>query len=347
MKILTLIAALPFMAAPVMEAPVMAAPRMKTKITRPIKIKKNLTGIKIKGDNFYVDGKKTQFAGNHTWNNVQPIGGKTVGMNRVTGNWTRLWTIETRGADFAATKWGSNTPGVQRVGSVPWKNDGSLKNSYYTRLENTIKKADKKGLTVSISLFEGSIQGFDGAWENHPFNGLKDGPSIPHDIHTKGEWNKYQRAHVKRVAEIASKYDNVMAEVGNELNSASTKWFQPKVVEWWNKFTDKYSDVDKYIGVSYATGIRGEQHWMKRTGADFVIPSVGYGASPALRVPGFKGPQILDTDHGWALHSNVGGIKEAWDSGKSVWLMDGFEGSVLKNQDSLVPDRNFINGVTD
>lgn len=310
----------------------------KTKIDK-------VSGIRIKGDDFYVDGKKTQFAGNHTWNNVQPIGGKTVGMDRVTGNWTRLWTIETRGADFAASKWGSNTPGVQRVGSVPWKDDGSLKDSYYTRLENTIKKADKEGLTVSICLFEGSIQGFGSAWDNHPFNGLKNGPSIPQDIHTKGEWNKYQRAHVKRVAQIASKYDNVMAEVGNELNASSTKWFQSKVVEWWNKFSDKYSDVDKYIGVSYATGVRGAQYWMKGTGADFVIPSVGYGASPALRVPGFKGPQILDTDHGWALNSNVGGIREAWNSGKSVWLMDGFEGSVLRNQASLVPDRNFINSV--
>jgi len=251
-----------------------------------------------------------------------------------------LWTIETRKANFAASKWGSNTPGVQRVGSVPWKDDGSLQDSYYKRLENTIKEADKEGLTVSICLFEGSIQGFGGAWENHPFNGLKDGPSTPQDIHTKGEWNKYQLAHVKRVAGIASKYDNVMAEVGNELNASSTKWFQSKVVEWWNKFSDKY------IGVSYATGIRGEQHWMKRTGADWVVPSVGHGASPALRVDGFKGPQILDTDHGWALNSNVGGIREAWDSGKSVWLMDGFEGSVLRNQDSLVPDRNFITEVT-
>ena len=63
-------------------------------------MKDNLTGVTIKRSNFYVDGEREQLAGNHTWNTVQAINGERIGINKITGNFTRLWTIETRGAFF-------------------------------------------------------------------------------------------------------------------------------------------------------------------------------------------------------------------------------------------------------
>jgi hypothetical protein len=305
--------------------------------------KDNLTGITIKGSNFYVDGEREQLAGNHTWNTVQAINGERIGMNKITGNFTRLWTIETRGAFFADSPWGSNTPGVVKIDDVPWRKDksGRLNRGYYDALERTVKAADDQGITVSVCLFEGSIVPYfdtgGDSWRLHPFNGMKDGPTESWQVHSRGPWNKYQRAHVKEVTSRLEKYDNVMYEVGNELHRESVKWFQGKVIEWVKRFTDKP------VGASYAQGMKPSknrtQDWLTNIDADWIAPS------GPTKLPGFKGPQILDTDHAWPLWSNVSGLQNAWDDGRSVWVMDGFNGTMLRNQESLQPDRNWINSV--
>jgi hypothetical protein len=298
------------------------------------------TGITIKGDNFFIDGKKTQLAGNHTWNTVQPINGEVIGMDKITGNFTRLWTLETTRVNLSESPWGSNTPGTVRIGNSPWKKDGSLNGRYYKALENAVKAADERGITVGVCLFEGTLATYFrgsgyASWENHPFNGL--GPADAYSVHTKGMWNKYQRAHVKRVTETLEKYDNVIYEVGNELPRDSIKWFQGKVIEWVNKFTDKP------VGASYAQGMkpsRGRtQDWLTGIDADWIAPS------GPVKIPGFKGPQILDTDHSRPLFSNLSDLRNAWADGRSLWLMDGFDGNFLRNQQNLTPDRNFIDSV--
>jgi hypothetical protein len=303
-------------------------------------MKDNLTGVTIKRNNFYVDGEREQLAGNHTWNTVQSINGELIGMNKITGNFTRLWTLETRAVNFEESPWGSNTPGIVRIGNSPWKKDGSLNGRYYKALENVVKEADERGITVGVCLFEGSLSAyFRGSdyisWRAHPFNGL--GPADAYSIHTKGPWNEYQRAHVKRVTETLEKYDNVMYEVGNELPRDSIKWFQGKVIEWVKSFTDKP------VGASYAQRMKPSagrtQDWLTNIDADWIAPS------GPTKLSGFKGPQILDTDHAWPLWSNVAGLQNAWDDGRSVWVMDGFKGTMLRNQESLQPDRNWINSV--
>jgi hypothetical protein len=297
--------------------------------------------VTIKGSDFYVDGKKTQLAGNHTWNTVQPIAGERIGIDKITGNFTRLWTIETKGANFAQSHWGSNTPGVARIENGPWKKDGSLNNKFYESLEKSVKSAGKRDIITNVVLFEGSIPDiFPQAWENHPFNGL--GPKTHDEVHTKGKWNKLQRAHVKQVVKTLESYDNVMFEVGNELMSQSTKWFQKRVIKWINKWTDKP------VGVSYARGIRAsrgrdESVWMKKTGADWFAPS--YTALARGQFSDFKGPIVLDTDHSWPMASNVPALSSSWNKGYNLLVMDGFNGTMLRNQGNLQPDRNFINSV--
>lgn len=294
--------------------------------------------IQARKDGFYVDGQRLRLAGNHTWNNVQTIEGERIGIDKVTGNFTRLWTIETKGAVFAGSIWGSNTDGVTSIENGPWKKDGSLNSKYYQALERSVKAANKQDIVTGVVLFEGSIPDiFPQGWERHPFNGL--GPKDHPDVHTKGKWNKFQRAHVKEVVKTLEPYGNVIYEVGNELMSASTKWFQRKVVEWVQKWSDKP------VGVSYARGIRAsrgadESNWMKRTGADWVSPTAT--ALFGGQFSKFKGPIVLDTDHSWPLASNVPGLAKAWSQGHDLWLMDGFNGTMLRNLDSLVPDRNYI-----
>ncbi len=285
--------------------------------------------ITVRGDQFFKDGKPLKLAGSHTWNNVQAIGGETVGLDKIVGNWTRLWTIETSGANFGSSRWGSTRPGVQKISDTPWKQDGSLRRSYYNRMEEAVARAEKRDIVTGVMLFEGSIHDyFASGWDNHPFNGL--GPAEQGDVHTRGPWNRFQREHVKTLVKRLEPYGNVLFEVGNELDRSSTNWFQRQVVKWVKKWTDKP------VGVSFAQAVRDDQSWMKRVGADWIAPG---GSAP---VSGFKGPQVLDTDHAWPLWSNVAGITSAWNAGRPVWLMDGLDGKVLRNQVSLAPDRAAI-----
>jgi len=279
-------------------------------------------------------------AGNHTWNNIQPANGKTIGVDRITGNLTRSWVVETRSFDPRFTSWGSNSTGPLRIGKVPWNSDGTLNSKFYRSLEEFVSKAEKREIAVVVTLFEGTFQqypGYRGGWKNHWTSELDNRPESPEFVHTKGPWNEFQRNHVKRVAKVLSGYDNVTGMVGNELHRNSVSWFQPKVVKWWKRWSESP------IGVGYAQGMKPSsgrsQDWMARVGADWISPAGGQ------RIPGFTGNYIFDTDHSWPLRSNVPGLQSAKNRGDSILLMDGFFGDILRNQGNLEPDRNYIRSI--
>lgn len=296
--------------------------------------------IATKGRHFIdaLTGEKKNLAGSHTWNTVQPFNGETVSLNKLVGNFTRLWTVETRGAVLSESPWGSTSEGKARVGLVPWKEDGSLNKKYYNRLEQVVKKARRKDIVTGVILFDHAFNAFfPGGWSSHPLNGL--GPSDVTQVHTKGRWNKYQRAHVKKTIQTLEPYGNVIYEVGNELHRNSVPWFQRKVIKWVKKWTDKP------VGVSYASGVYIDEQWMNNTGADWAAPNASPRSGGVVRQAGFKGPQVLDTDHGWALRSNVPGLRAGWQDDRPLWLMDGLDGRVLRNVNSLAPDRAYIDSL--
>jgi hypothetical protein len=278
-------------------------------------------------------------AGSHTWNTVQPFNGKTTPLSKLVGNFTRLWTVETTGAVFERSFFGSRSKGLVRIGAVPWRDDGRLNPAYYRRLRNVVAEADRRDILTGVALFDNAFTAyFPQGWDNHPLNGL--GPRHPGQVHTKGPWNRYQRAHVRRVVDTLTGFDNVIYEVGNELHRDSTQWFQGAVVRWVKARTDRP------VGVSYAVGTWGDQRWLTQQGADFIVPNNSSRSGGVRRLPGFTGPQLLDTDHAWALSSNVAGLRKAWDQGRPLWLMDGLNGDILRNADNLQPDRDFITKIT-
>ncbi len=291
--------------------------------------------VTIRGDQFLVDGRPITLAGNHTWDVVQEINGNRTSLDKLTGNFTRLWTLETKAFVNSSPPFVGADPGLIRVKGGPWKKDLSLNGKFYRRMEKAVAAADERDMVTGVVLFEGSLPDlFPRAWEFHPFRGK--GPKTHHDVHTRGPWNRFQKAHVRKMVKTLEPYDNVIFEVGNELTKASTGWFQGWVVKQVRKLTDKP------VGVSYARGVQpsGGQQWMRRTGADWIAPG---GAAP---VGGFKGPQVFDTDHSWALRSNVPGLQAAARAGRPIWLMDGFRGTMLRNINSLAPDRAFIDSIT-
>lgn len=295
-------------------------------------------GIRVVKDYFTFNGTPLKLAGNHTWNTVQAFNGKKVSIDKITGNFTRLWTVETKGMRLDNKFYGSNTKGVATVDVVPWKKNGELNQKYYNALDKAVSQAEKKDIVTGVVLFDHAFNAyFDGGWKNHPLNGL--GPKDPSEVHTIGSWNKYQRDHVRKTVETLEKYDNVIYEVGNELSGKSAPTFQAKVVKWIKELTNKP------VGVSYAVGVYKDQSWLKKVGADWIAPSNSARAGGVRKVSGFKGPQVFDTDHTSALTSNVSGLRTAWNDNRPLWLMDGFDGDVLRNNNSLTPDRNFINSI--
>ncbi len=279
-------------------------------------------------------------AGNHTWDVVATFDGRNTRLDQLTGNATRLWTVETRGAVFQGSAWGSNSQGLVRIGNVPWRQDGDLNGKFYKRLEEVVKRAEKRDVLTAVVLFDGAFPSyFPQGWENHPLNGL--GPKGHEYIHSRGPWNVYQRDHVKRVVKTLEPYGNVVYEVGNELHRNSvSSGFHEMVVRWVKRWSDKP------VGVSYARGLYQDQSWMTRVGADWIVPNVSPRAGGVRKVSDFRGPQVLDTDHGWALRSNVAGLKRGHSLGMPVLLMDGMDGYILRNQGSLSLDRAWINQVT-
>lgn len=287
--------------------------------------------IEVKGSYFYLNEKRLKLAGNHTWNTVQGIAGEKVPLDSLIGNFTRLWTVETKGMRLDNKFYGSQTSGIAKVEFTPWKKSGELNNQYYQRLERVVKQANKRDIVTGVVLFDHAFNAyFDNGWENHPLNGL--GPTDPTKIHTQGKHNIFQRNHVKRVVQTLEEYPNVIYEVGNELHRNSISWFQRKVIQWVKKWTDKP------VGASYASRVRDSQEWMTKINADWIAP----GGQNKLN---FKGPQVYDTDHVSALTSNLSGLQSAHRQFRPLWLMDGLNGTVLNNQNSLMPDRQFIESI--
>lgn len=293
--------------------------------------------ITTKGDSFLWEGRPIRLAGNHTWNTVQAMAGERIGLDKITGNFTQLWTIESHALVASNSQWGSNTEGLIKVDNVPWKKDGTLNPAFYDTLETVVKRAAKRDIITMVTFFEGSLpRNFDKAWDNHALNGL--GPKRHEQVHTRGPWNQYQRAHVKETVQHLEKHDSVIYKVGNELAAASTKWFQKQVVKWTRRWSDKP------VGVGYAPYIRpsrGQQEvWTKRTGADFILP-----AGSTVSAPWHKGPVIRDSDHSSPLRDALPTFQASWRQGHSLLLMDGFNGTFLRNQESLAPSKAFIEGV--
>jgi len=300
--------------------------------------------IKIRNDQFRYRGENLRLAGSHTWDTVQSFGGRLRPLRQLVGNFTRLWSVEVPRVTLDGPQpWSTGRDAI--VSPMPWRRvDGKfdlekLNPAYFDRWEQVVKSTRRQGKVAGVVLFDGAFNRFFGAdeWARHPLNPSNNaqgvGPSAVNLVHSRGPWNRYQKRVVRELVRRLEPFDNVIYEIANEpdRSSVTTGW-QRKFVSFVQKLTDKP------VGVSYVT--RTSDEWMKRSGADWFAP-----ASLGANISGLDGPVVADTDHASPLRSNVDGITGAFRNGQPVWLMDGLEGSVLRNVTSLQADRDFITGV--
>jgi hypothetical protein len=311
--------------------------------------------------------KTVYLTGAHTWNNLvdmareEPPAGFDFAtylefLERHGHNFIRLWAWDSTVWDTRANG-GLGKDYVHRVAPLPWVRSGpgqaldgkpkfdltKFDAAYFERLRTRVGAAGRRGIYVSVMLFEGwgLMHGNRGraapagwAWRGHPFhpdnhvNGIdagKSGDSLSGEVHCLGNQavNDIQSAYIRKVVETVNDLDNVLYEVINE--GGQKEW------DWWVVNTIREHERNK--PKQHPVGITGHGaervDSMRASPADWISPgrADGYAEDP----PAWDGRKVslLDTDHIWGVGGNVAWVWKSFLRGHNPIFMDPYDGSVL------------------
>jgi hypothetical protein len=298
--------------------------------------------------------------GSHTWNSLVDMGRSDppeafdfdayLGfLDRYGHNFIRLWawdstTWDTRangrlGKDFihhaAPLPWLRKGPGMALDGK-PKFDLKQFNPAYFERLRQRVRAAGRRGIYVSVMLFEGWGM-FHGnrrrgtkdqwAWRSHPFHpdnnvsGIDAGEKVHSRAHPAV--NAIQAAYIRKVVDTVNDLDNVLYEVINEGGEKEWDWW---VVETARQY-ERTRPHQHPIGI---TGHGAERlASMLASPADWISPGRqdGFGENP----PAWDGKKIslLDTDHVWGVGGNGAWVWKSLMRGHNPLFMDPYDGAVL------------------
>jgi hypothetical protein len=328
---------------------------------------RNATGpLRVSAENprYFADGsgRIVYLTGSHVWNNLVDMGQGDPPpsfdydtyleyLARYGHNFIRLWTWEHFAWDSRANgRWGKETPHV--VVPQPWARtgpgnaaDGKLRfdltkfdDDYFKRLRSRVEEAGRRGVYVSVMLFEGwAMQRIEGAWLSHPFhsnnnvNGIDgdangDGKGLEVHTLTDRAVTERQEAYVRMVIETVGDLDNVLYEISNENHPASTEWQYHMIdfVHAVERERPKQHPVGmtfQYQGGSNQTLFDGPAEWISPN------PDGGYRDDP----PAADGKKVIltDTDHLWGIGGNAQWAWKSFLRGMNPIFMDPYDGVVL------------------
>ncbi len=304
-------------------------------------------------------GRAVFLTGAHTWNNLVDMGPTDPPprfdyaacldcMKRHGHNFMRMWTWES--ATWNPKETGRNA--VMHVFPHPWARtgpgealDGKPKfdltkydPEYFGRLRSRVAEAGRRGIYVSVMLFEGwGMQFAPGEWESHPFhpgnnvNGLNgdangDGKGLEvHELAVPAV-TAAQEAYVRKVIDTVNDLDNVLYEISNENHPPSTEWqyYMIRFIHDCEKAKPKQHPVGmtfQYKGGSNRTLFDGPADWISPN------PDGGYRDNP----PPADGKKVVlnDTDHLWGIGGNAAWVWKSFLRGHNVLFMDPYDGVVL------------------
>jgi hypothetical protein len=325
---------------------------------------------------YFTDGSTTPggspravyLTGSHTWDNLVDMGRSDPPeafdfdayldfLERHGHNFIRLWTWD-------STLWDSQANGslgknfVHRASPLPWLRTGpenaldgkprfdltKFDPAYFERLRDRVKAAGRRGIYVSVMLFEGwglshgniGRKPPDGwAWRSHPFhpannvNGITPpgAGNLSGRVHALGNasMNFLQADYVRKVVDTVNDLDNVLYEVINEGGEKD-----------WNRWVLKtVHDHERTKPKQHPIGLTGhgadDLASMVGSKADWVSPGGRDGYKddpPAWRTEAGK-PSLLDTDHIWGVGGSAAWVWKAFLRGHNPIFMDPYGGSVL------------------
>jgi Family of unknown function (DUF6298)/Putative collagen-binding domain of a collagenase len=323
----------------------------------------------VSNSRYFIDpaGKPVYLTGSHTWNNLVDMGksdppepfdfsGYLDFLDRHGHNFIRLWAWDSTQWDTRANR-GLGKDYIHHVAPLPWRRTGpgmaldgkpkfdlrQFDDAYFQRLRERTIAAGRRGIYVSVMLFEGwglyhgnrgraAPEGW--AWRNHPFhpennvsgvNGDPDGDGRDLQVHTIAQpaINEIQAAYIRKVVDTVNDLDNVLFEVINE--GGQKEW------DWWVLQTLR--DYERTKPKQHPIGLTG--HGAERlasmlaSSADWISPGKndGYGED----APAWKGEKVslLDTDHIWGTGGNPQWVWKAFVRGHNPIFMDPYDHSVL------------------
>jgi hypothetical protein len=208
--------------------------------------------------------------------------------------------------------------------------------AYFERLRQRVRAAGRRGIYVSVMLFEGWGM-FHGnrrrgtkdqwAWRSHPFHPQNNSSGIDakEKVHSRAcpAVNAVQESFLRKVVDTVHDLDNVLYEVINEGGEKEWNWW---VVETVRRY-ERTKPHQHPIGI---TGHGAERlASMLASPADWVSPGRqdGFGDDP----PAWDGKKVslLDTDHVWGVGGNGAWVWKSVMRGHNPLFMDPYDGAVL------------------
>jgi hypothetical protein len=311
-----------------------------------------------KNPRYFTDGggKAVYLTGAHTWSNLQDIGlddppptfdfdAHLDFLEENHHNFMRMWRWE-------LCRWAERDKRVRYCAPHPWKRNGpgkalddkpkfDLKEfdpGYFDRLRSRTAAAGKRGIYVSIMLFEGWGLSF-ASWDGHPFNVRNNVQEINGDPDGDGKGTKsqamavadvtaVQEAYVRKVIDTVNDLDNVLYEIANESIFDFSKKWQFHMIRY-VKESEREKPKRHPVGMTGYT--QSDNKVMADSPADWISPS-GTGLTHEegpykSDTPAADGKQVvlLDTDH---LFGVGGGRDWVWKSflrGHNVLWMDPYK----------------------
>ncbi len=296
-----------------------------------------------KNPRYFADaqGRAVYVAGSHTWSNLQDMGLSDPPppfdfdaylnfLQRHNHNFIRLWRWEApryryRQTSFCAPHpWARTGPGTARDGK-PKFDLTKFDEAYFQRLRQRVMAAGKRGIFVSIMLFEGHcLQFAEEGWEFHPFhpdNNVNGINANRLDYYTlkNPQVLALQEAYIRKVIDTVNDLDNVLYEVCNEAGPYSTEW-QYHIIRFVKAYEAK-KPKQHPVGMTFQYQ-GGSNETLFNSPADWISPNPegGYRDDP----PPNDGRKIVlnDTDHLWGEGGNPQWVWKTFTRGHHPLFMD-------------------------
>jgi hypothetical protein len=318
-------------------------------------------------------GNSVYLTGSHTWANLQDIEGVQKSFRYSSFNYSdylsflshhnhnffRLWVWE-------QATWLSTIPGKLLFSPLPYLRTGPGKaiddnlkfdltkfnQSYFDRLRSRVEAAGKKGIYVSVMLFNGfSIERKSekdpggNPWDGHPFNisnninGVDGDPALTGNgraIHTLGIpiITALQETYIRKVIDTVHDLDNVLYEIANESHVHSTKW-QYHMIDYIHKY--EASKGARHPVLMTAQWPEGTNEVLFKSPAEAICPNEegGYKENP----PAGNGRKVIlsDTDHLWGIGGDYRWVWKSFLRGLNPIYMDTYN-LTMKGSENLKYD---------
>ena len=325
---------------------------------------------------YFTDGTRMQdgalkavyVTGSHTWNSLVDMGRSDPPepfdfgayldfLERHGHNFIRLWAWDSSVWDTRANaKLGKDF--VHHAAPLPWMRTGAesaldgkpkfdltaFNPAYFERLRTRVREAGRRGIYVSVMLFEGwgLMHGNRGraapagwAWRSHPFNPANNvnqvtiagADDIGGKVHQGGNEraNQLQAAYIRKVVDTVNEFDNVLYEVINEGGEQQWDWWVVQTIQDRQRSRRR----QHLIGITghgaerLASMLASPAHWISPGRAD------GHAEDPPAWSADRRKVSILDTDHIWGVGGTVDWVWKSFLRGHNPIFMDPYDGRVL------------------